>query len=114
MDATRERDENMIKRKSEWDIFIKYLSDRGKIVTGKEDIKPAPPIQIYSSEKIIHINNQTGKNGIVSVYRIDGVKIAEQTMVSQTATVEIPVSGFYLVSVRTGNEKPVMEKVVVR
>ena len=108
------REANAEKRKSEWDIFIKYLSDRGKIITGKEEIKPAPPIQIYSSGKIFHINNQTGKNGIVTVYRIDGVKIAEQTMASQTTTVEIPVSGFYLVSVRTGNEKPVMEKVVVR
>ena len=31
----KEQDENFQKRKSEWDIFIKYLSDRGKIITGK-------------------------------------------------------------------------------
>jgi hypothetical protein len=84
------------------------------IIDGKEEIKTAPPIQIYSSEKTIHINNQTGKNGVVNVYRIDGVEVVEQTMTSHTTTLEIPVSGFYLVLVRAGNEKPVMAKVIVR
>ena len=83
-------------------------------VSGKEEIKTASPIQIFSSGKTIHINNQSGKNGVVTIYRIDGVKVAEQTMVSQTTTLEIPVSGFYLVSVKAGNEKPVMEKVIIR
>ena len=110
----KERETNAEKRKAEWDIFIKYLSDRGKIITSIEDVKTSHPIKIYSSEKTIHINNQTEKNVIVSVYRIDGVKVSEQTVTSQTTTIEIPVSGFYLVSVRTGNEKPVMEKVIIR
>ena len=83
-------------------------------ITGKEKVKTPPPIQIYSFEKTIQINNQTGKNAVVSVYRIDGVKIAEQTMVSQTTAIEMPVSGFYFVSVKTGNEKPVTAKLVVR
>ena len=82
--------------------------------TGIKDVKTESPIQIFSAGKTIHINNQTGKNGVVTVYRIDGVKVVEQTMLSQTTTFEMPVSGFYLVSVRTGDEKPVVEKVVVR
>ena len=82
--------------------------------TGKEEIKTESPIQIFSSGKTIHINNQTGKNAEIGVYRIDGVKVAEQTMVGQITTIEIPVSGFYLVSVRAGNEKPVMEKIIIR
>ena len=82
--------------------------------SGKEEIKTSQPIQIYSAGKTIHINNSNGKNGVVSVYRIDGVKVTEQTIGSQTTTLEIPVSGFYLVSVRAGNEKPVMTKVIIR
>ena len=110
----KERDENMLKRKTEWDIFVKYFSDNNKIITGIEEVKTESPIQIHSSGKTIHIKNETGKNGVVSVYRIDGMKVAEQTMVNQTTTLEMPVSGFYLVSVRTGNEKPVMEKIIVK
>ena len=83
-------------------------------ITGKEKVKTPPPIQIYSSGKTIHINNQTGKNAVVSVYRIDGVKVAEQTMTSQTAAMKMPVSGFYFVSVKTGNEEPVTAKLIVR
>ena len=110
----KERDENMLMRKAEWDFFIQHLSDKGKIITSIEEVKTESPIQIYSTGKTIHINNETGKNGVISVYRIDGVKVSEQTMTSQTTTIEIPVSGFYLVSVKEGNEKPVMEKVIVR
>ena len=82
--------------------------------TGKEKVKTDLPVEIYSSGKIIHINNLTGKNAVVSVYRVDGVKVAERTMTSQTTAIEIPVSGFYFVSVKTGNEEPVTAKLIVR
>jgi len=113
--AQKERDTNTEKRKAGWDIFIKYLNDNGKIVenTGIEDVKTALPIQIYSVRKTIHVNNQTGKKGMVTVYRIDGVKVAEQTVSGQTTTLEMSVSGSYLVSVKVGNEKPVIEKLFV-
>ena len=108
------REENAEKRKAEWDIFIKYLNDNNKIYTGIEEIKTELPVQIHSAGKTIYVNNRSGKNGVVSVYRIDGVKVVEQTMVNQTSTVEIPVSGFYLVSVKAGNEKLVTKKLIVR
>ena len=107
-------EENSIMRGKQLEIFFKYLNDKGKIITSINEVKTESPIQIYSEGKTIHINNQTGKNGVVSVYRIDGVKVAEQTITSQTTTLEIPISGFYLVSVRAGNENPVIEKVIVR
>lgn len=84
------------------------------VYTGTEDIKTASPVEIYSAGKTIRVNNQTGKNGVITIYRIDGVKVAEQTMAGQTTTLEIPVSGFYLVSVKAGNEKSVTTKVIVR
>jgi len=82
--------------------------------TGIKNVPTALPIQIYSSGKTIQINNRTGKNAIVTVYRSDGVKVAEQTTVNQTTTMKMPVSGIYLVSVRAGNEKPVTKKLIVR
>ena len=81
---------------------------------GVEDVKTASPVQIYSAGKTIHVNNSTGKTGMISVYGIDGVKIAEQTTISQTTALEISVSGFYIVSVKAGNEKPVTAKLIVR
>jgi len=82
--------------------------------TGIKDIKTESPFKIHSSGKTIHINNKTGKNAEVSVYGITGQKVAEQTMSDRTTTIEIPVSGFYLVSVKAGNEKPVTAKVIIR
>jgi len=96
------------------DIFIKYLSDNNKIITNIDDIKTDSPVKIYSSGKTIHVNNTTGKNTVVTVYGITGLKVAEQTMSSQTTTLNLPVSGFYIVSVKAENEKPVTTKVVVR
>ena len=110
----KENEENSIMRGKQLEVFFKYLSDNNKIITSISEVKTDSPIQIYSSGKTIHINNKTCKNGVVTIYRIDGVKVAEQTVISQTTTLEIPVNGFYLVSVRAGNEKPVMEKVIVR
>ena len=103
-------------RQEPLEIFIKYLADNGKVTgyTSKEEIKATPPIQIRSEGKTIHINNQTGKNAVITVYRIDGVKVAEQTMKSQITTIEMPVKGLYLVSIKTENKKPVTEKVIVR
>jgi hypothetical protein len=89
--------------------YVKISGD-----TGIEEIKTALPIQIHSAGKTIHINNQTGKNAVITVYRIDGVKVAEQTMASQTMTLEMPAGGFYLVSVKAGDEKPVTAKVIIR
>ena len=102
------------KRKAGWDIFIKYLSDNGKIYTGIKEVKTKLPIRIYSAGKTAYVNNETGKTGIVTVYRIDGLKVMERAMVSQTTTLEILAGGFYLVSVKAGNEKPVTAKVIVR
>ena len=82
--------------------------------TGVKDVKSALPVQIYSAGKTIYVSNRTGKAAVATVYGIDGVKVAEQTMLSQAATLEMPVSGFYLVSVRAGNEKPVTAKVRIR
>ena len=101
-------------RKEGLEIFIDYLSDRNKIITGKEEIKTELPIQIYSSGKTIHVNNQTGKNAVVTVYRIDGVKVKEQTVAYQTTILEMPVKGFYLVLVKAENEKAVTAKIIVR
>ena len=84
------------------------------IISGKEEIKTASPIQIRSEGKTIHINNQTGKNAVITVYRIDGVKVTEQTTKSQITALEMPLKGLYLVSVKAENEKPVTEKVIVR
>ena len=112
----QEREENAEKRKAEWDIFIRYLSDAGKITgdTGTEKVKAALPVEIYSAGKTIQINNRTGKNAVVTVYRIDGVKVMEQTMTVQTTSLEIPVGGFYAVSVKAGNEKPVTAKLIIK
>jgi len=100
-------------RNAELDTFIQYLNDRGKIITGIEDLKPALPVQIYSSGKTIHVNNLTGKNVVITVYGIDGVKIVEHATAGQTTTLEMPVSGIYLVSVKAGNEKPVTAKLML-
>ena len=81
---------------------------------GIEDVKTASPVQIYSAGKTIHVNNSTGKTGMISVYGINGIKIAEQATTSQTTALEIPVGGFYIVSVKAGNEKPVTAKLIVR
>ena len=92
------------------------MEDNNKIVgnsTGVKDVKPAPPIQIYNAGKTIHVNNPTGKNALVTVYRVDGTKVAEQTMATATA-LEMPVSGFYLVSVKAENEKPVTVKLMMQ
>jgi len=105
------------RRKEGLDAFIEYLSDRDKIVrssTSIDDIKTDSPVKIYSSGKTIHINNTTGKNTVVTVYGITGLKVAEQTMSSQTTTLNLPVSGFYIVSVKAENEKPVTAKLVLR
>jgi hypothetical protein len=112
----KEREENAEKRKAGWDIFMQYLSDAGKIVgdTGINDVKTAQPIQIYSAGKTIYVDNPIGKEAVITVYGIGGVKIAEQKMMSQTTTVEMPVSGFYLVSVKAENEKPVTAKLIVK
>jgi len=100
-------------RNAELDSFIQYLNDRSKIITGIEDVKQALPVQIYSTGKTIHVNNLTGKNGVITVYGIDGVKVAEQAMAGQTTKLEIPVSGIYLVSVKAGNEKPITAKLML-
>jgi len=102
------------RRKESLDIFIKYLNRNNKIITGIDDVKTELPIQIYSTGKSIHINNATGNNSVITVYRIDGTKIAEQTTTSQTTTMNVPVSGFYIVSVKAENEKSVVAKLVVR
>jgi hypothetical protein len=85
-----------------------------EVDTGIKEVETASPVQIHSAGKTIHVNNATGKNGIITVYRIDGVKVAEQMMASQTTTIEIPAGGFYLVLVKAGDEKPVTAKVIVR
>jgi len=108
------RDENFQKRKAGWDIFIQYLSDRNKIITALENINSASPIEIYSAEKTIYVNNPSGRNGVVAVYGIDGINVAERTMAGETTTIEMPVSGFYIVSVKVENEKPLRAKVVVK
>ena len=81
---------------------------------GVEGVKTVSPIEIYSAGRTIYVNNPTGKTGEISVYGIDGVKVAEQAMVNQTTTMELPVSGFYIVSARAGNEEPVTAKLTVR
>ena len=101
----------------EWEECYKMTASYKKVSsgdTGIEDIKTELPVQIYSAGKIIHVNNPAGINAVVTVYGIDGVKVAEQTIVSQTTTIEMPVSGLYLVSVKAGNEKPVAAKLIVR
>jgi hypothetical protein len=114
--AQKEREENAEKRKAGWDIFMQYLSDAGKMVenTGINGVKTELPIQIYGSGKTIYVDNPTGKDAVVTVYGVGGVKVAEQKMISQTTTVEMPVSGFYLVSVKTENEKPVTAKLILK
>ena len=82
--------------------------------TGTEEVKAALPVEIYSAGKTIQVNNRTGKNAVVTVYRIDGVKVMEQTMTGQTTSLEIPVGGFYAVSVKAGNEKPVTAKLIIK
>jgi len=94
-------------------ITASYLKVSGD-VTAKEEVKAILPVQIYSAGKTIHVNSPNGKSAIVTVYGIDGIKVAEQTMTNQSIALEIPVSGFYLVSVKAGNEKPVTEKVIVK
>ena len=81
--------------------------------TGIKDIITESPIQIHSIVKTIQINNETGKNAIVSVYGITGIKVAEQTISGRTTMIEIPFSGFYLVSVKAENEKPVTKKIII-
>ncbi|MCL2651699.1 MAG: T9SS type A sorting domain-containing protein [Candidatus Azobacteroides sp.] len=85
----------------------------GGSYTGTKDATTAPHVQIYSSGKTIHVNNLTGKSGMITVYGIDGVKVAEQAMAGQTTTLEMPVNGIYLVSVKAGNEKAVTAKLML-
>jgi len=82
--------------------------------TGVENVKTESPIQIHSSGKTIFVNSETGKNTTISVYGITGVKVAEQTTASQTTTIEMPASGFYIVSVKTEKEKPVTAKLAIK
>jgi len=100
-----------------WDECLKltasYIKVRGAD-TGIEEIKTQTGIQIHSEGKTIHISNETGRNAVVSVYGITGRKVVEQKMASRKTAIETPVSGFYLVSVKVENEKPVAAKVIVR
>lgn len=81
--------------------------------TNIENVNAQLPIQIYSAGKTIHVNNLTGKNAEVTIYGINGMKIAGKT-IGQTTTMTIPVGGFYLVSVKAENEKAVTAKLVIR
>ena len=101
----------------EWIIGDKMTASYVKVSgndTGIKDVKPTLPVQIYSAGKTIYVSNRTGKAAVVTVYGIDGVKVAEQMMAAQTTAMEVPAVGFYLVSVRAENEKPVTAKVTIR
>ena len=115
------RDENAQKRKAEWDIFIKYLSDAGKIAGGPTAIAE-PPATPELNAVSIYPNPTTGELRIVNCEsRINDIKIFDaignklplrmKKVGGETDISHLP-SGIYFVRITT--EKGFVTKKVVK
>jgi len=117
----KEREDNAEKRKAEWDIFIQYLSNTGKIVGNETAIEPIATPEI--NDISIYPNPTKGELGIKNYeLGIDNVEVFDIYGIKQLAifnfqfSTQIDIShlptGIYFVRITT--EKGVVTKKIVK
>ena len=77
---------------------------------GIKENPDAPGYQIYTRNKIIHIDAPT--NGLVSVYDISGRLVAAKEIIVGDNTIAVQKGGVYLVRLN-GSHTPVAKKVFI-
>ena len=117
----KERDDNAEKRKAEWDIFIQYLSDTGKIVGNATGLMPvATPeiddISIYPNPTTGELRMENGEWRMENVEVFDIYGIKQFSIFNFQFSTQIDIShlpaGIYFVRITT--EKGVVTKKVVK
>ena len=113
------RDENAQKRKEGWDIFIKYLSDAGKIVGGTAiERPPTTPelnaISIYPNPTTGELRIRNYELGIkdIQIFDVMGRRYSPPLEGPGEVNISYLPTGIYFVQIAT--EKGVVTKTVVK
>jgi len=113
----KEREDNAEKRKPEWDIFIAYLSDRGKIVGNTTAVKPVAAqesnaISIYPNPTRGELRIRNYELGIKSIriFDLSGFNVFSTKQTS--LDISYLPAGMYFVKITT--EKGVVTKKIVK